>query len=70
MSRFQHSSCRINSTAALRVTFILELMPRSIDGPFFITIMRENLANRGDSSRISVNSCSIRSAFGIFLTDS
>ena len=36
----------------------------------FITIVRENLANRGDSSRISVNSCPIRAAFGIFLTDS
>ena len=29
-SRFQHSSCRINSTAALRGTFILELMPGSM----------------------------------------
>ena len=33
-SCFQHSSCRINSTAALRGTFILELMSQSIDGPF------------------------------------
>ena len=33
-SRFQHSSCRINSTAALRGAFILELMPRSMYGPF------------------------------------
>ena len=36
---------------------------------FFITIVREKLANRGKSSRISVNSCPIRAAFGIFLTD-
>ena len=36
---------------------------------FFITIVKENLANRGESSRISVNSCPIRAAFGIFLTD-
>ena len=33
-SRFQHTSCRINSTAALRGTFILEMLPRTIDGPF------------------------------------
>ena len=44
------------------------------DGPkhvwaFYITFVRENLANRGESSRISVNSCPIRAAFGIFLTD-
>ena len=37
---------------------------------FFITVVREQLANRGESSRISVNSCTIRDAFGIFLTDS
>ena len=36
----------------------------------FITIVRENLANRGELSKISVNSCPIRAAFGIFLTDS
>ena len=36
----------------------------------FITIVRENLANRGESSRISVNTCPNRAAFGIFLTDS
>ena len=50
---------------------MLELMPRSMYGPFFITIVRENLANRGESSRISVtcNSCPICAAFGIFLTD-
>ena len=36
-------------------------------GPFFVTIVRENLANRGESSRISVYSCPIRAAFGIFL---
>ena len=49
-SCFQHSSCRINSTAALRGTFILELMPRIMDGPFlYITIVR--------SSRIVVDFC-------------
>ena len=37
---------------------------------FFIDIVRENLANRVESSRISVNSCPIRAAFRIFLTDS
>ena len=36
----------------------------------FINIVRENLANRVESWRISVNSCPIRAAFGIFLTDS
>ena len=39
-------------------------------GLFFITIARENLANRGESSLISVNLCPIRAAFSIFLTDS
>ena len=43
-SCFQQSRCRINSTAALRGILILELMPRSMDWPFFIT--------RGDSDRI------------------
>ena len=37
---------------------------------FFIAIVRVNLANRVESSRISVNSCPIRAAFRIFLTDS
>ena len=37
---------------------------------FFIAIVRENLANRGESSRISVNSCPVHVAFCIFLTDS
>ena len=69
-SRFQHSSCRINSTAALRGTFILELMPRSMYGPFFITILRENLANRGESSQISVKSCPIRHILNRFVIDS
>ena len=46
----------------------MELMPLKHVWAFFITIMRENLANRGESSRISVNSCQIRAAFGIFLT--
>ena len=36
----------------------------------FLTILRENLPNRGDLSHISVKSCPIRAAFGIFLTDS
>ena len=45
-------------------------MPPKHRWAFFITIVRENLANRGDSSRISVNSGSIRAAFGIFLTES
>ena len=45
-SCFQRSSCRINSTAALRGTFILELMPPKHVKAFFITIVRENLANR------------------------
>ena len=66
-SCFQHSSSRINSTAALRGTFILELMPPKHRWAFFIAIVREN---RRDSSRISVNSCPIRAAFGIFLTNS
>ena len=35
---------------------------------FFITIVRENLANRGESSLISLNSCQIRAAFGIFMS--
>ena len=34
-------------------------------GPFFITIVRENLANRHESSGISVNSCPIGAAFGV-----
>ena len=45
-SCFQHSSCRINSIAALRGTFILELMPPKHGWAFFITIVRENLVNR------------------------
>ena len=32
----------------------------------FIAIVRENLANRGKSSRISVYVCPIRAAFGLF----
>ena len=59
-----------HAAAALRGTFILELIPPKHRWAFFITIVRENLANRGDSSRISVNSCPIRAAFGIFLSDS
>ena len=48
----------------------MEPMPSSMYGPFFITIVRENLSNHGESSRISVNSCPIRAAFRIFLTGS
>ena len=44
--------------------------PRSMDGPFFITVVRENLANHHELPRISVNSCPIRAAFGIFSTNS
>ena len=36
----------INSTAALRGTFILELVPPKHVWAFFVTIVRENLANR------------------------
>ena len=43
---FEHSSCMINSTAALRGTFILELMPRKHGRDFLITIVRSNLTNR------------------------
>ena len=39
-------------------------------GPFFITIVRDNLVNCGDLSRVSVNSCSICAAFDVFLTNS
>ena len=58
------------STAALRGTFILELMPPKHVWALFITIVRENLANRGELLLTSVNSCPIRATFGIFLTDS
>ena len=34
-SSFQHSSCRINSTAALRGTFVLKLMPPKHRWAFF-----------------------------------
>ena len=37
---------------------------------FFIAIVRENLANRVQSSRISVNLCPNCAAFRIFITDS
>ena len=36
-----------------------------MDGPFLIIIDRENLANRRESSRISVNSCPIRALFEV-----
>ena len=62
-SCFQHSSCRINSTAALRGTFILELMPPEACMGLFITFVRESLANRRGFLLI-------RAAFGMFLTDS
>ena len=61
-SCFQHSGCRINSTAALRGTFILELM----DGPFYN--FRERKSR--ESSQISINSSPIRAAFGVFITNS
>ena len=67
-SCFRYSSCRINSTAAIRGTFILELMPPKHGWALFISIVRENLGNRHESSRISVNSCPIGAAFGAFLT--
>ena len=47
----------------------MELMPLKHGWAFFITIVRENLANRSESSQISVNSCPIRAAFGVFLSD-
>ena len=51
------------------ITLLQNVLQQSMYGPF-LTIVSENLANRGESSRISVNSCPIRAAFGIFLTDS
>ena len=39
-------------------------------GLSIIAIVRENLANPGESLRIFVNLCPICAAFGIFLTDS
>ena len=68
-SCFQHSNCRINSIAALRGTLIFELMPLKHGLAFFITIVRINLVNRGESLRIFVNSCPIRAAFGVFLNN-
>ena len=71
MKLFSTLKLQDKSTAALRGTFIFELMPpEAWVGLFFITIMRENLANRRVSSRISVNSCPIHAAFGVFLTNS
>ena len=49
-----------------RGIFLLELMPPKLGWAFFITIVRENIANRRETSRISVNSCPIRAAFGVF----
>ena len=34
---------------------------------FYINILRKNLANRQESSLISLDSCPIRAAFGVFL---
>ena len=48
----------------------MELIPLKLRCFFFITIVRESHEYRRDSWRISVNSCPIRAAFGIFLTDS
>ena len=53
--------------AAIRGTFILELMPLKHGWTFFITIVRENFGNRHESLWISVNSCPIHAAFGVFL---
>ena len=55
----------VGSTAALRGTFVLELMPQKHYGPFYDyrkRICRESL-------RISVYSSPICAAFRIFLTD-
>ena len=41
-----------------------------MDGPFLITIVRVSLANRGESLLFSVNSCPIRAAIGVYLTNS
>ena len=66
-SCFQHSSGRINSTAALRGTFILEMMPlEACMGLFYNYRVRKSR----ESSRISVNSCPVHAAFGMFLNDS
>ena len=54
-SCFRHSNC-INTTAAMQGTFILELMPWSMDWAFFIPIVRKN---SWELSRISVNLCPI-----------
>ena len=45
-------------------------MPPKHRWALFITIVRENLENRGDSSRISVNSCPIRHILNSFAIDS
>ena len=42
-------------------------MPPKHVKAFFITIVKENLANCGQSLRIAVNSCPIRAAFGMIL---
>ena len=39
---FKHSSCRVNTTAVLQETFILELMPWKHGWGLFIPIVREN----------------------------
>ena len=66
-SSFQHSSCRINSTAALR-----ENIHFGTDAPKHVGAFFHNYRERKsrESWRISVISCTIRSALGIFLTDS
>ena len=46
------------------------MLPPKHRWTFFITVVRENLANYHESPRISVNSCPIRAAFGIFSTNS
>ena len=57
------SSYRINSTAAIRGTFILELMPPKHGCVFLLLINRENLANRHESGRIQPNLANIRNCF-------
>ena len=68
---YSHVACDVMKERTVYLlkpsSLIWHLMPYLF---LFITIVRENLANRGDSSRISVNSCPIRAAFGIFLSDS
>ena len=47
----------------------LELMPPKHGWAFFITIVREILVNRHESSGVSLNLCPIRTEFDIFLNN-